>query len=218
MRCRESRRRQAAAVIFFCAFLAAFPAAANEHAEPAEGAAVSPAYSGKQSQEWEKIQNQLGALKTKVDAQETVVQGLIEQKSALRGQALTDKVEELKTQYAKLRKLTDDYNELHEEYLTRFPERGLKEPRVYTRARAKSLQSYEDDQSLSGRVRSVHRKILKQYPKSRAEADAEKAKRPAAPAGAPEGEGHTSAHLPPGEKPSGRPASADVTDAILFKK
>ena len=67
---------------------------------------------------------------------------------------------------AVLEKMVDEYNELNLEYLTKFPERGIKEKRIYTRVKSKSLQAFEVDQTLQGRVNKLQSKILTQYPKS----------------------------------------------------
>lgn len=161
-------------------------------------------YSGKQNQEWEKMQAQLAAQKTKLDAQEAVVKALIAEKSGLSGQALTTKVNQLKSEYTKLRTMTDEYNKLSNDYETQFPERGLKEKRIYTRIRQRTLKSYEDDQSVRGRVNTVHKKILKQYGEAAARA-ASGDKTPARP---------SSSRV----KKSAEPASQDVTDTIQLKK
>lgn len=147
------------AVIFVCFARAS---------ESKDAALEQSHYSGKQSQEWEKIQAQLAAQKTKLDAQEAIVKALAAEKAGLSGEKLTAKTEELKAAYAKLGTMTSDYNKINEDYLTRFPERGLKDKRVYTRIRPRTLKSYEDDTSVRGRVNSVHKKILKQYAKPQA--------------------------------------------------
>jgi hypothetical protein len=59
-----------------------------------------------------------------------------------------------------------EYNKKNEEFLTRYPERGLKEKRVYKRMKIKSLESFEDDFTFRGRMNKLHKKVLSQYPKS----------------------------------------------------
>jgi hypothetical protein len=123
-------------------------------------------YSGKQNQDWEVKQTKLGAKKSKLEAQENLIKTLIAEKMNLTGDALAVKIEQLKTEHIKLEKMIDEYNELNLEYLTKFPERGIKEKRIYTRVKSKSLQAFEADQTLQGRVNKLQSKILTQYPKS----------------------------------------------------
>lgn len=121
-------------------------------------------YSGKQDQNWEVVQNELAALKAKLDAQASLVQSLIEKKSVVTGDELSAVIEETKKQHQKYENLVLDYNKKNDEFLTRYPERGLKEKRVYTRVKMKSLNSFEKDLSVKGRLKQLHEKVLKQYP------------------------------------------------------
>ncbi|MEQ1723409.1 MAG: hypothetical protein ABL930_09555 [Pseudobdellovibrio sp.] len=123
-------------------------------------------YSGKQNQDWEKIQTKLGTMKSKLETQENIIKALIAEKLNLNGEALAVKMEQLKSEHYKFEKMVDEYNELNLQYLTKFPERGIKEKRIYTRMKSKSLQAFEDDQTLQGRVNKLQSKILTQYPKS----------------------------------------------------
>ena len=195
-------------IIFLCLLqlLATF-AVAKEHeaTAPAKGAAAAAeeaAYSGKQNQDWEKVQTQLGAAKAKLVAQEALVQKLAEEKAALHGEAQVAKIEELKTEDAKLATMTTAYNKLNEDYLTKYPEKGRKEPRVYKRVEQKPLHAYDNNQSLQGRVKHLQKKILQQY------------------SAAPAAKSPPSAKTPPTkEVPADKlPAGTDVTDPILYKK
>ena len=135
-------------------------------------------YSGKQDQSWELIQTKLGGMKTKLDTQSGLLTSLLAEKENLTNKdELARKNEELKTQHAKYEKLIEEYNKLNEEYLTKFPERGLKEKRIYQRVKTKTLDSFEDDFTLRGRLNKLHNKVLKQYPKA-IRAEAKKNKNP----------------------------------------
>lgn len=138
--------------------------------EEPNSAYLNKDYSGKQSGEWEKIQLELGTRKGKLEAQITLVKNLIESKNSLKGEALDLKLGELKSEYQKLRKYTEDYNRMNQEYLTKFPERGTKVHRTYKRVKMKSLQALENEMTVQGRVNRLHSKILTQYPKSKAAA------------------------------------------------
>lgn len=168
------------AIYFFCKMILICSLWGSAHAEQttkenaketepttAESAAALTEYSGKQNREWEQAQAKLGAAKGRMDAQMSVVQNLIMAKSGLKGKELSDKIEELKREHLKLRKSIDDYNELNEEFLTRFPERGRKESRLYKRVKSKSLKAYEEDFTVHGSVNKLHNKILKQYSKTK---------------------------------------------------
>lgn len=133
-------------------------------------------YSGKQNQDWERIQAQLSEKKAQLDTQENLIKTLLVEKSALKGAALSEKVAQIKTEHQRFEKLNDEYNKLNETYHTQFPERGLKEKRVYTRPPVKSLRAIEEDLSVQGRVKKVHKKVLSQYAKGQ-----EKRKKPLQP-------------------------------------
>ncbi len=141
------------------------PALAQE--EP-NAAFTNKDYSGKQSADWEKIQLELSTVKGKLESQTSLVKNLIEAKNSLKGEALDLKLDELKTEYQKLQKYTEEYNRMNQEYLTKFPERGTKVHRTYKRLKTKSLQAIENEMTVQGRVNRLHSKILTQYPKSKA--------------------------------------------------
>ncbi len=150
-----------------CFFLFSFSqlCSANEGKSSPEGAAANnQAYSGKQDQNWEVVQTELAALKTKLDAQSVTVQSLIEQKAQLKGEALMMLVEDIKKQHQKYEGLVLDYNKKNDEFLTRYPERGLKEKRVYKRVKIKSLHGFEAELTTKDHLQRVHNKILNQYP------------------------------------------------------
>ena len=121
-------------------------------------------FSGAQNSGWEKTQSELGDAKGKLDTQVSLVKTLIAEKNLLNGEALALKIDELKKVYKKLEVITEEYNRINLEYLTKFPERGVKEKRIYKRIQLKSLQNFEVDVTLQGRVNKLHKKILNQYP------------------------------------------------------
>lgn len=123
-------------------------------------------YSGKQDQSWEIVQGDVMALKGKLDAQATVVQALISEKTNLKGDALSAKIADIKKEHLRYEKLVLDYNLKNEEFLTRYPERGLKAKRVYKRVKIKSLDAFEDDVTTRGRMNKLHNKVLQQYPRA----------------------------------------------------
>lgn len=162
-------------IIFSILLLLASGAVAQNQSEEPLGDAKE--YSGKQSQDWEKIQTKLGTMKSKLDTQENVIKNLIAEKSALSGEAQAVKMEQLKLEHNKFEAMVNEYNKLNLEYQTKFPERGIKEKRIYNRMKSKSLQSFEDDQTIQGRVNKLNSKIISQYPKSVMETKKKKLKK-----------------------------------------
>ena len=134
--------------------------------EAKPGVEAQEKYSGKQDQSWELVQNELAASKTKMDAQFAVVNNLVAEKSSLKGEELAAKMAEIKKQHQKYEQMAVEYNKKNDEFLTRYPERGLKEKRIYKRVKIKSLDSFEDDFTFRGRMNKLHKKVLSQYPKS----------------------------------------------------
>ena len=183
-----------------CLALAVTPLRAEEHGGTSSESEAN--YSGKQDQTWELIQTKLGALKTKMDSQTALVNTMIAEKAALaKSEDVAKKADELKIQYHKLETLVADYNSLNEEYLTKFPERGLKEKRIYQRVKVKTLDSFEDDFTLRGRLNKLHGKVLRQYP------------------GAVQAESRKGSHPPKTPVSEISPAhSEDVTGTIELKK
>ncbi|MBY0554464.1 hypothetical protein K2P97_08045 [bacterium] len=116
-------------------------------------------------------------MKSKLDTQEAVIKALIAEKSELSGEAQTAKMEQLKLAHSKFETMVNEYNELNLEYQTKFPERGIKEKRIYTRMKSKSLQAFEEDQTIQGRVNKLNSKIQTQYPKAALELKKKKQKK-----------------------------------------
>jgi hypothetical protein len=152
-------------VLFFVCLLSLAHLKASE-GEGATEAGSAQEYSGKQDQKWEAVQTELTALKGKMEQQATLVQNLVAEKNNLKGEALREKLEQIKKEHQKYETLVYDYNQKNEEFLTRYPERGLKEKRVYKRVKMKSLDSFEDDVTLRGRMNKLHNKVLRQYPRA----------------------------------------------------
>lgn len=206
---------------------------ANEHGEaPKENAgnggapaAAEDHYSGKQTQQWSEVQSKLSALKGKVDAQEAVVKSLILERGATghgapagghggapaghgSDEAMAARIEQLKKEHEKLQSLVAEYNKMNTDYETRFPEKGLKENRIYRRVDPQAIQPDEAVSSYEERVQRLQNRILRQYPKSSsklktASSEVKKSKKPV-----PKEK----------EKPHEAPKSGDVTDQIILQK
>lgn len=152
--------------IFGLFFLFSLAVQANEGEEEKGTSTQQQSYSGKQDQKWEAVLAEVTALKGKMENQATIVQNLITEKSSLTGKPLQEKMEQIKFEHQKYERFVFEYNSKNEEFLTRYPDRGLKEKRVYRRVKMKSLDSFEDDVTIRGRMNKLHNKVLKQYPKA----------------------------------------------------
>jgi hypothetical protein len=73
---------------------------------------------------------------------------------------------QLRKEEEKLKKLKEDYEKLNAEYEMRFPEKGIKENRIYRRADPQASPSEEKVKSYEVGTQQLQDKILKQYPKS----------------------------------------------------
>lgn len=168
-------------------------------------------FSGKQNLEWEKIQTKLGALKGKLDSQENVVKAMLSEKNSLAGEDQQKRLELLKEEHARYKKMLEEYNELNNEFLTKFPEKGIKELRLYSRQKSKTLESLGREITVQERAEILHEKIMKQYPStnrikgkgSNKDSDSSNTKT--------ETKSKT-------EESEAKAVSRDVTDSILFSK
>jgi|GEM_PF-5211883 len=148
-------------LIYFLWTTLSFFAFAQE--KDAEEVLTNQNYSGAQNLEWKKEQTKLSGIKGRLDMQFTIIKKLIVDKAGLSGKELAIKMAELKKEYTNLQSIMKEHDEVNIEFLTKFPERGIKESRVYKRIKPKSLQAYEADFSVQGRVDKLHEKILQQY-------------------------------------------------------
>lgn len=204
-------------VKLFISILALTPMAFGSEPAPHGETAADTAYSGKQSQEWSDIQTKLAALKGKVEAQEALVKGLISEKSQGNGHGsqdadVTARVELLKKEDAKLQALIKEYNKMSSSYETRFPEKGLKESRIYRRVDPQALQADQAATNYEEKLQKLQNKIMRQYPKTAKKIQSEKAKKKPEKNKA-EDKKHSS------KKEEVRPASSnEVTDQIILQK
>lgn len=190
---------------FFLTGLFIYFSTAVSAQEKAQVTVVEGPHSGKQDHHWEVVQNDLAAAKTKLDAQAAVLGVLISEKSTLSGDALLAKIEEIKTQHKKYEQMVVDYNKQNDDYLTKYPERGVKEKRIYRRVKMKTLESFEDDVSVRGRMNKLHNKVLRQYPRAKKQHSTTAAKYETGPS-------------PANTQPSAEKKAPEVTDKINFKK
>lgn len=188
----------------------------GESATKPESATTEAEYSGKQSQAWSEVQTKLTTMKGKLEAQDAVVKALIAEKAHLTGEALMQKMEQVKKEHQKYQNMANDYNKLNSEYETKFPEKGLKENRVYKRVDPKSIERIEKDMSLDGRMQNIHSKVLKQYYRSAQKIEAEKSKKKKS---LDDKKGTTNAAVKDKEKDRLKSKdTTDITEQIILKK
>jgi hypothetical protein len=166
-------------------------------------------FSGSQTQKWSEVQGELGKLKTKVDAQNVVVNELLKSKKNHEAKMSVDDIEKLKKEHAKLKSLTTDYNEMLSDFQFRFPEKGLESGRKYIRLENQTLEQMEKSPTLEGRLKKLQKKIKKQYQAEDSAVDDPK-KLPT----------YKSKKIPVGSKglDSVKPLDSDVTDQINLVK
>jgi hypothetical protein len=119
-------------------------------------------FSGYQDDQWIKLQSNIGALKTKLDAQQVIVDQLILAKKTTNS-ATPEQIEKLKQEHEKLKELTVSYNAQLKNFETRYPEKGLDFKRKYKRKKSLSLEQMESTLTLEGRVKKLNKTIYNQY-------------------------------------------------------
>lgn len=205
--------------LFFFIFFILNSALASESAGGEHGGGASAAeadYSGKQTQEWSEVQAKLSALKSKVEAQEALVQSLIVETGGHRGgktsggDAMAERIEQLKKEHQKLQTMITEYNKMNASYETRFPEKGLKESRIYRRTDPQAIRLDEAASNYEEKVQRLQGKIMRQYPRTAKVLQAKKQKKKVV---ASEKEHEKK---PTDKKSESKPG--DVTDQIILQK
>ncbi|MFZ3229058.1 MAG: hypothetical protein WA160_02545 [Pseudobdellovibrio sp.] len=142
-------------------------AAGGENGAAAGAPVPEKPFSGRQSEDWIKVQAQLTALKGKVDAQKALVEGLIAQKSHAGGHASPaaggDDTETLKKEHAAWLVMIEEYNTLNTSFQNRFPEKGAAVGRIYKRINPDNIETLESQMTAEGRLKRLVKKIKKQY-------------------------------------------------------
>ena len=153
--------------LFLSLFLLSSAGYAQDKAgTPSDPSAIITTFSGKQSEEWMSVQNQLVIAKGKVENQQKLVENLIRQKETLKGTELTAKIENLKEAHIELIRLINNYNTLNSDFETKFPEKGAAVGRIYKRIDPANIEVIQKKMTLEGRLKRLNEKIKKQYPKS----------------------------------------------------
>lgn len=170
-------------LIFNLVFLSVLLRAEEKKEDPKDqkAALLKKDYSGKQGFEWEKAQAEVIAIKAKLEVQISTINAMMDEKNKLKGQALSDKIDQLKMEHEKLKVLMSDYNKLNSEFLTKYPERGIKDVRLYKRSQSKTQKKSDTEMSVGEKVNLVHQKILKQYSVEKSDSKKQQSVSPAMP-------------------------------------
>ena len=140
-------------------FLASIGQTQDKAGTPSDPAVKTTIFSGKQSEEWISVQNQLVIAKGKVENQQKLVENLIRQKETLKGTELTAKIENLKEAHIELIRLINNYNTLNSDFETKFPEKGAAVGRVYKRIDPANIEVIQNKMTLEGRLKRLNEKI-----------------------------------------------------------
>lgn len=110
-------------------------------------------YSGRQTQEWVDLLNQLNAAKAKMEAQKKVVDDLlIAKQHSVDPVKVQENVKKLTEEHKKLNDNIQEYESMRSKLRYRYPEKGVKELRVYERVEARTLNEYENSFSVDARL------------------------------------------------------------------
>jgi transketolase len=132
-------------------------------------------YSGQQDTHWMVLQNDLAALKTKIDADKKTLDELILAQRVNSKNLPTDHAQQLKHKHQDFRKLNQEYNFKLKEFETKYPEKGIELGRIYKRKKVQTIEQMESnlmDQSaaqssgqltLDGRIQKINKKIKSQF-------------------------------------------------------
>lgn len=151
-------------LIIFIIFWAINLSAEEHGSAPAGNAeAVDKQFSGRQDENWTDIQSKLGVLKSKVEAQKSVVEEILKNKKNSEAKISKKEIDQLKIEHEKLKSITNDYNKMLANFQFRFPEKGLESGRKYIRIENQSLEEMETPTTFEGRLKKLNRKIKKQY-------------------------------------------------------
>lgn len=149
----------------------------GEHgAKPPEGgkpAVVEKEYSGRQNDEWQKIQKDLQSAKMKMVKQEEDLKALVRAAEHKQGNITTEELKVINEARKVLNELKTEYKRLNHLYELRFPEKGLEIGRKYNKksesAEIESVNVVEKQQmqvfTLDQRLKILNAKLKSRYKK-----------------------------------------------------
>lgn len=152
--------------LHFCVGLSANETG-GEHGAPAATSEKVP-YEEKQLQdrtkEWMDVVNLLSSLKTKIKSKEDTIKGIIHHKHSAKTKVEAEElVSELVREHKELSKLQEEYNQAAQLLKYRYPDVGITEKRKYEKLELKSLEEYEESQTIEGRIKKTVLKLKTHY-------------------------------------------------------
>ncbi len=169
-----------------------------------------PSFSGKQNEEWMQVQTQLTTIKSKVENQQKLVEGLIQKKELVQGKEQAAVIEELKKAHVELIRIVEQYNLINTNFQTKFPEKGGALGRVYKRIDPSSIETIENKMTAEGRLQKLNQTIEKQYSK-KSKKENHLTKKDHVKTG-------SDKSVVPETTPAPKPRETQVTDQIILQK
>ncbi|NUM59691.1 MAG: hypothetical protein HUU56_13710 [Bdellovibrionaceae bacterium] len=137
---------------------------ANEAAKPAETTQDVDKAQQQRNKEWMDLTSQISGLKTKIKSKEESIKEIIKHKHHAKSKAEAEHaVNNLKEEHKELMKLEEEYNQNIQLMKYRYPDVGLTEKRKYERVKVKSLEDYEEQMTLEGKIKQSVQKIQEHY-------------------------------------------------------
>lgn len=149
-------------------------------AEGGEGKEGEAAKGESKKDDYSESLARVAALQAKIHASEEAIHKMIEEKQHSKSpEEIGNIVREMVKEHRVLQKNSEEFDQARSYLQYRFPEKGLKEKRVYERPEVKSLEEMENAQSMESRIKKTLGKVRKQYeaPEASKKAAAEKAAR-----------------------------------------
>ena len=141
----------------------------GEHGSaPAAAASEKIPFEEKQQQErtkeWMDVVTSLSSLKAKIKSKEDTIKEIIHHKNSAKNKAEAEAlVGELLREHKELTKLLEDYNQSAQLLKYRYPDVGITEKRKYEKIEIKSIDDYEDAQTIEGQVKKTVAKVKIHY-------------------------------------------------------
>lgn len=133
------------------------------------------------TKEWMDVVSSLAAIKTKIASKEETIKEIIHHKNHAKNKAEAETlVNELTKEHKELSKLMEEYNTSAQLLKYRYPDVGITEKRKYEKLEMKSLDQYEESQTIESQIKKTVSKLKTHYGvKDEKKPETEAAKKPA---------------------------------------
>lgn len=116
------------------------------------------------TKEWMDVVASLSTLKTKIKSKEDTIKEIIHHKNSAKTKAEAEAlVGELLREHKELTKLLEDYNQSTQLLKYRYPDVGITEKRKYQKMELKTIDEYEDSQTIEGQIKRTVSKVKTHY-------------------------------------------------------